>query len=98
MKNMGQSAKQTNKKAQALSCSSKSFDFTCNLLAHAKQVQRVGITEAAIHRWNKAFKNGPSKICGRQPLKNFTWSILEYFVPDVQKDNQPKLTQRPQPI
>ena len=20
--------------------------------------------------WNKAFKNGPSKICGRQPLKN----------------------------
>ena len=26
--------------------------------------------------------NGPSKICGRQPLKNFTWSILEYFVPN----------------
>ena len=22
------------------------------------------------HRWNKVFKNGPSKICGRQPLKN----------------------------
>ena len=20
--------------------------------------------------WDKAFKNGPSKICGRQPLKN----------------------------
>ena len=20
--------------------------------------------------WNKVFKNGPSKICGRQPLKN----------------------------
>ena len=33
--------------------------------------------------WDKVFKNGPSKICGRQPLKNFTWSILEYFVPDV---------------
>ena len=43
--------------------------------------------------WDKAFKNGPNKICGRQPLKkfegiffkgpsstNFTWSILEYFV------------------
>ena len=44
MKNMGQSAKQTNKKAQALSCSSESFDFTCNLLAHTKQVQRVEIT------------------------------------------------------
>ena len=30
--------------------------------------------------WDKLLKNGPSKICGRQPLKNFTWSILEYFV------------------
>ena len=30
--------------------------------------------------WDKIFKNGPSNICGRQPLKNFTWSILEYFV------------------
>ena len=30
--------------------------------------------------WDKLFKNGPSKICGRQPIKNFTWSILEYFV------------------
>ena len=47
--------------------------------------------------WVKVFKNGPSKICGRQPLKklkwnlqiflrlpftNFTWSILEYFDPN----------------
>ena len=23
-----------------------------------------------IHKWVKVFKNGPSKICGRQPLKN----------------------------
>ena len=23
-----------------------------------------------IHKWGKVFKNGPSKICGRQPLKN----------------------------
>ena len=22
------------------------------------------------HRWDKVFKSGPSKICGRQPLKN----------------------------
>ena len=22
--------------------------------------------------WDKVFKNGPSKICGRQPLKNLT--------------------------
>ena len=28
----------------------------------------------------KVFKNRPSRICGRQPLKNFTRSILEYFV------------------
>ena len=33
--------------------------------------------------WDKLFKNGPSKICGRQPLKNFTWSIPEYFVPNM---------------
>ena len=29
------------------------------------------------------FKSGPSKICGRQSLKNFTWSTLEYFVPFI---------------
>ena len=34
-------------------------------------------------KWDKVFKNEPSKICGRQPLKNVTWSILEYFVPNV---------------
>ena len=22
------------------------------------------------HKWDKVFKNGPSKICGRQTLKN----------------------------
>ena len=32
--------------------------------------------------WDKVFKNGrTSKICGRQSLKKFTWSILQYFVP-----------------
>ena len=31
--------------------------------------------------WVKVFKNGPSKICERQRLKNFTWSILEYLYP-----------------
>ena len=24
-------------------------------------------------KWDKVFKNGPSKICGRQPLKNLKW-------------------------
>ena len=33
--------------------------------------------------WDKVFKNGPSKIYGGQPLKNFTWSIFEYFIPYV---------------
>ena len=33
--------------------------------------------------WNKVFMNGPSKICGTQPLKNFIWSILEYFIPCI---------------
>ena len=23
--------------------------------------------------WVKVFKNGPSRICGRQPLKNLKW-------------------------
>ena len=32
---------------------------------------------------DKVFKNGPSKICERQTLKNFTWSFLEYFVPYI---------------
>ena len=31
--------------------------------------------------WDKVFKNRPSKICGRQPLENIIWSILEYFAP-----------------
>ena len=29
---------------------------------------------------DRVFKNRPSKICWRQPLKNFNWSILEYIV------------------
>ena len=31
--------------------------------------------------WDKVFNKRPSKICGRQPLKNFTSSILECLVP-----------------
>ena len=36
--------------------------------------------------WDKVFKNGPSKICGRQPLKNFSLTIPEYFVPFRDKE------------
>ena len=37
------------------------------------------MTYVEIHIQVKMFKNGPSKIYERQPLKNFTWSILEYL-------------------
>ena len=33
--------------------------------------------------WVNVFKNGPSKIYGRQPLKHFTWFTLEYFDPCI---------------
>ena len=31
----------------------------------------------------KVFMNGPSTICGRQPLKTFTWTILEHLDPCI---------------
>ena len=33
--------------------------------------------------WDNAYQNRPSKICGRQALKIFTWSILEHLVANV---------------
>ena len=36
----------------------------------------------------KVFKNGPGKIFGRQPLKKFIRSILEYFAPYDRKDDE----------
>ena len=51
--------------------------------------------------WVKVFKNGPNKICGRQPLKSlkgyglhkvdFTLSVLEYFVSYFVSDALPAL-------
>ena len=46
------------------------------------------------YKWKKVVENGPSKICGRQPSEpdhvtsnflkaNFTWSILESFIPNI---------------
>ena len=35
--------------------------------------------ESVIIIWVKVFKDETSKICGRQPLKNFAWSFLEYL-------------------
>ena len=35
-------------------------------------------------KWDKVLKNGPSKICGRQPLKNLKgYGLLKAFVPNV---------------
>ena len=34
-----------------------------------KRIYRGGALNSK-HTWNKVFKNGQSKICGRQPLKN----------------------------
>ena len=31
------------------------------------------IFEVPNNIWDKVFKNGPSKICGTQPLKNLNW-------------------------
>ena len=45
--------------------------------------------------WHKVFNNGPSEICGRHPLKNFTLSILEYFVPCLTKNNETFTLKRP---
>ena len=39
-------------------------------------------------KWVKVFKYEPSKICGRQPLRNFTWFILEYLGPNNIDGNQ----------
>ena len=37
--------------------------------------------------WDKTFKNGPSEICGRQPLKNLkcrqTMSLTSIFLKDT---------------
>ena len=34
------------------------------------------------YKQGKILKNGPSKICGRKLLNDFTQSVLEYFVPN----------------
>ena len=49
---------------------------------HCVQIPLPPICRILRNRWVNVFKNGPSKICGRRPLKNSTWSILEYLDPD----------------
>ena len=40
------------------------------------------ITKNPKMKWDKVFKNGPSEICGRQPLKNLKgYDLLRQTVP-----------------
>ena len=48
----------------------------CNWNLHsvnALNLTIIDILQAYNAMWGKVFKNGPSKICGRQPLKNLKW-------------------------
>ena len=38
-----------------------------------KTIKKSAEWEKLWNLWVKIFKNGPSKICGRQPLKNLKW-------------------------
>ena len=49
--------------AEWIIIATKHYCFYYNVLLHVSQL-------------HSNFKNGPSKICGRQSLKNFTWSAL----------------------
>ena len=51
------------------------------------------LVELAFTKWDKVFRNGPMKSCGRHPLKNFSWSILEYFVSNVPVSSNAKACQ-----
>ena len=51
-----------------------------------------------LYKWDRVFKNGPSKISVKQPLKNFTWTVLENFVPSHEQNktdiyNNPVITE-----
>ena len=76
--------------------------FSCEICYTFKNIfffchSMLWIIDASLLKiWVKVFKNGPIKICGRQPLKNFKsiflkaafhkfyWFILEYLDSFVQ--------------
>ena len=72
-------------KRACISILSRKSNFVVSILSKSTtfwpRVQ-YGQYSTLLDNWDKVFKNGRSKICGRQPLKNFTWSILLYFVPN----------------
>ena len=71
-----------------LSCSCSRYGvFVCNrATSHVHKISVSFVSERLLQYtiiWGKVFKNGPSKICGKQPSKNFTWSILECLDPFI---------------
>ena len=50
------------------------YSFTHKCIEKVKDKTQLVCAKILIgeSKWDKVFKNGPSKICGRQPLKNFT--------------------------
>ena len=67
-KHFQQNPKLTTKSSYGLEIHSQSnFIFLLNLFP------------ASRNNWVKVFKNGPSKICGRQPLKNLKCYGLHYL-------------------
>ena len=40
-----------------------------------------------MYMWDKVFKNGPSKICGRQPLKKFLLKFYFHGFPQFSSTN-----------
>ena len=52
---------------------------------------------AQMNKWERVFMNGPSKICGRQPLKKLKWyGLLKQFfkscLPQILLDPQQAIT------
>ena len=46
------------------------MDFPKSTSTHTHVCAHISADMPTTYIWVKVFKNGPSKICGRQPLKN----------------------------
>ena len=65
--------------------------FTKSLLRYNAHEQQIGTRHILYKKdciyviWVKAFTNGPSKTCGRQPLKDLKWSLHIFLKAVFQK-------------
>ena len=64
-----------------LSCGKSALVYGYRFSKFHYLLMQVKTLHSAKDIWVKVFKNEPSKTYGRQSLKNFTWSILEYLDP-----------------